>query len=195
MFTPVLLPNIREKYSGEERHHRARKAAKYVFKLAYFIIANIAGFFVLRDAKFTPPSLFGRGDASYTFELYPETPSVPYLKEYYLFTLGYHFESFMALLFNPPANDFGEMFFHHLLTVTLILSSYFENYLAVGALVLFVHDWQDLLISFIRIIVDLSCASSALVLPIFLGILVSWIWGRCLAFPYDVVYRGTFLSG
>ena len=86
------------------------------------------------------------------------------------------------------------MLFHHFLTVTLIVFSYFNNVLQIGSLVLFVHDWQDLFISLTRIIIDIKVPSVVLLL-LFIAIMLTWIWGRCIAFPLDIIYRGCVVSG
>ena len=59
---------------------------------------------------------------------------------------------------------------------------------------LFVHDWQDLWISLVRIIIDIK-VPTVINLLIFLAIQMTWIWGRCIALPFDIIYRGCFISG
>lgn len=107
LLNSFFMKRIRAKYQGPEREVRAHKAAKYVFKFGYFVLANLGGYLVLKDAYFTPGSMLGNGDPRLAMKDTLKPVKVPYLKIYYQITLGYHFESFMALIMNPPANDFG----------------------------------------------------------------------------------------
>ena len=84
------------KYTGKDRHDRAFKMSKYVFKGLYFLFINIFGYLVLKDLDFTPASLFGSGDSTKTFKKYPYVEYAPILKYYYLISLSYHIDSFVS---------------------------------------------------------------------------------------------------
>lgn len=97
----------------------------------------------MRDEKWFPPVLGGKGEIREAYLILNEAPGFA-LKYYYFVQLGYHFHSLLYMLvFSPIRNDFIEMLLHHLVTIILIGGSYLANYCAMGALVTFTHDIGD----------------------------------------------------
>jgi hypothetical protein len=82
----------KEKDDEELRIAKSKKACYSFYKGLYFIIVTIWGYLILKDEKFIPPELMGRGsvetmnvDFPTIFLQHPHT-----IRYYYLGTLGYH---------------------------------------------------------------------------------------------------------
>lgn len=99
------------------------------------------GYYALHDQWYTPWTLLGSGDSLYTFKYFPYSPIDFRVRYYYLFTLTYHIDSMVALAMSKPKKDYGEMLFHHVVTVKLVVVSYLSNFTEGGALELYVHDF------------------------------------------------------
>ena len=118
-------------------------AALFGVARSYFAVITAAGYYVMRDEKWFPPVLGGKGSLREAFLTLHDAPS-DILKYYYFVQLGYHFHSLLYMVFfSPIRNDFIEMLLHHLVTLILIGGSYLANYCAIGALVAFTHDIGD----------------------------------------------------
>lgn len=138
---PWMEKYISAKYQGVTRSDKALKSATYAFKLGYYISAIICGYWALHDQEFTPWTLLGNGDSIECFKNYPFSEVSDKVKFYYWFTLTYHLDSFFGHALSKPKKDYGEMFFHHTITLILIVFSYCCNFMGGGSLVLFVHDF------------------------------------------------------
>ena len=204
---PRVAPLIHPKFTGRDRQERTRKTAKYVFKMGYYAIELLAGYWALGDQDFLPPSLLGGGDPTVCYRDYPLTEVAPKIKAYYLFTFAYHLDSFLVLLLEGPRKDFGELFLHHFTTLVLISFSYLSNFARCGSMVLFVHDFSELPIAVCRIFVDMK-GKKWIVVGSFAALVLSWVYSRIVVFPKDVImgitrsgwryevhYNNTFLLG
>lgn len=98
---------VKPKYTGKEREEKGDKAAKYVFKMSYFVVIVIVAYAILKDADYMPRSLLGSGDPMNTFVGHPYMQTTPAIKYYYMISLAYHFDSFMTLVLSEPKKDFG----------------------------------------------------------------------------------------
>lgn len=102
----------------------------------------------------------GSGSCSRIFEGYPHWPAAHEgeLLAFYQFQLGtYVFLTLDLLVFDRERymkKNFGELFFHHFVTILLIAFSLFYNFVPIGIAVLFVHDCSDFLRGFSRTIGD-----------------------------------------
>jgi len=65
------------------------------------------------------------------------------MKFYYLASLAFWLQCLFSFFFESPRKDDGAFFFHHLLTIGLLLASYHFNYFRVGAAILLEQNATD----------------------------------------------------
>ncbi len=192
-FATILEPLVKSKYKGDDRRERTIKSSRYVFKLCFYVSVLTAGYITLHDQDFTPPSLLGNGDPILSYMNHPLSPQNSKLKWYYYYCLTYHLDSFITHLATTPKKDFGELFLHHAITLTLVIFSYVCNMLRAGSICLFAHDWAESFIALCRIFVDLRVG--AIIVKISFSLLIPvWAYTRCFILPRDVGYYGVYLS-
>ena len=76
----------------DKRHKLALKNVQNCFNLLYYCAMTVFGTIVLQKSNFLPRVLFGNGeqDISNMYQNYPVTPMPPFLREYFLASLGFH---------------------------------------------------------------------------------------------------------
>ncbi|RYG66924.1 hypothetical protein EON64_08605 [archaeon] len=80
------------------------------------------------------------------FAGYPHTLLPALTKFYYLAQLGWWFHQLYVIHSEKPRKDHWQMFSHHILSITLIISSYFMNYTRIGTVVHVFMDFCDILL-------------------------------------------------
>jgi len=109
---------------------------------------------------------------------------VPYLKELYLFQLGYHSYALLYQIVRKRQDKkFYEFLLHHCMAFFLIFFSYCINLLNSGILVLFTHDISDALLCLCRAYGDLSFKSKKMVNILYVIGFAGWVYTRIYAFP------------
>jgi len=186
IFVPIYMNKLESKYKGELREEKANKASKAVYKFVYFTLSTIMGYYVLKDEDYLPRSLFGTGDIHKIYKGFPFIDKAPYFNMYYMVQFGFHLESLVSHTFSKPRSDYMEMMLHHIVTLLLIFLSYMSNYSTPGVIILFLHDWSDILVSVVKAIVDLK-TPSWLIGGVFTTLMVSWAYTRLYVFPFEVI--------
>ena len=77
---------------------------------------------------------------------YPHTLLPALTKFYYLAQLGWWFHQLYVIHSEKPRKDHWQMFAHHILSITLIISSYCMNYTRIGTVVHVFMDFCDILL-------------------------------------------------
>ncbi|XP_064290646.1 ceramide synthase 6 isoform X1 [Passer domesticus] len=77
---------------------------------------------------------------------YPYQPLMPDLHYYYIVELSFYWSLMFSQFIDVKRKDFGIMFTHHIVTVTLITFSYVTNLTRVGTLILCLHDAADIVL-------------------------------------------------
>ncbi|XP_009460357.1 PREDICTED: ceramide synthase 6 [Nipponia nippon] len=77
---------------------------------------------------------------------YPYQPLMPDLHYYYIVELSFYWSLMFSQFIDIKRKDFGIMFTHHIVTVTLITFSYVTNLTRVGTLTLCLHDAADVVL-------------------------------------------------
>lgn len=62
---------------------------------------------------------------------------------YYFLEVSYYIYCSIALFFEPKGRDFVQMLVHHIVTLSLMLLSYYFCYLRIGIVVMVLHDVAD----------------------------------------------------
>ena len=63
------------------------------------------------------------------------------IKVIYLFQSSFYWSLLFSHFFDERRKDFWGMFIHHIATVSMLNIAYISNYIRIGMMVLFIHDW------------------------------------------------------
>jgi len=177
----------------EEKNERVQKAYKWFWSAIYYSCSTVTAYILFKDEYFFPKMLGGSADCSAIFQYTPAAPDIPYGKLFYMVQFGSHLHTLIAYAiekFNDP--KFWEMFLHHGVAVFLIFFSYMSNEIAVGILVLFVHDPSDIFLDGGRFYNDLKNRKDWIRNIFAVCFVTTWIYFRLYSFPVCVI--GTALT-
>lgn len=185
-FTGIADKIVRkDKYPEKEREDKVKKCALNIYKSLNYISLTIIGYSLLKDESYLPPSLGGHGDVENMWVDLPYQIQNPKLRIYYLVSFGYHLHSLIDQFKYIGKPNFGDMMLHHIITVFLIVFSFLNNYVRIGALVLLVHDVSDICGSLVKIFINSKYEK--LTLTFYFGLLASWIYFRLYVYPFQVI--------
>jgi len=143
--------------------------------------------------------LGGHGSCPDIFKYMPEAPDIPYGQIFYMVQFGCHLHTFFDhIIFKFREPKFWEMFLHHGVAVFfLIFFSYMSNEIAVGILVLFVHDPGDIFLDAVRFYNDLKIRNDIGVFILYVSFMGVWCYFRLYCFPIIVgeVMKTVFRQG
>lgn len=148
-----------------------------VHKLFIYTVTTLMLFYILKNSDFLHVYLQGNKPNPNYFNNYPCTKLPNYLDDFYVMKLAYHgYEMVYTLLFQRHRRDFPEYILHHTVTLFLISFSYSLNFLNIGAVIMLLHDYSDIILSIFKLTVD---TTSAIVQYIAYAIMLSnWIFTR-----------------
>jgi len=186
---PVFENRLSRKYSGEALELKVKKSTRNGFKVLYFGLITLFGFYVFSDTEYQSPIMFGNGDIHHLYSDWPYNKMPQYFKLYYMIGLSYHLEVTIVHLFSSAQNDFYEMLLHHYITIMLIIGSFMTANWHSGINVLIQMDNGDCLGGLIKATMDFMPVPFVLVN--YLGLLFSWIYFRIFAYTYEVIWKGS----
>ena len=129
-----------------------------------------------------------------TDEIWPECATSKFsfdVKAYYMIELGYYLQGIVSLLFwETRRKDFKVMMTHHIVTVTLIMTSHYSRMLRFGTMVFLLHDVSD-------IPLELAKASKyanmeTLTNTFFAIFFLVWVLSRLVYFPLHIIRPAVF---
>ena len=85
---------------------------------------------------------------------YPHIPLAGPVKFYYLLQTAFYMHQVLIINAEARRKDHWQMMTHHVITVALMVGSYFYNYTRVGCLIMVLMDWCD-------IFLPVSCSAPA----------------------------------
>jgi hypothetical protein len=141
---------------GPEREEKVKLMAERLIKIVLYISTSSSLFYILKQGSFLHTYLLG-SNPSPTFYLlkYPCEDLPKNLDEFYVMKIALTlFDLSKTLIFDTKRRDFPEFFFHHLLTLSLVLQSYSVNMMAAGAITLLLHDLGDIVVSVFKLCAD-----------------------------------------
>ena len=122
----------------------------------------------------------------------------PALRFFYVLQLAiWVWTGFSCKWVESRRKDYVEMMLHHIVTFTLILYSMLNGELAIGLVVLFVHDASDVVLDLMKMLNYLKMEGAHgwfAVEAMFVCNLFSWAYFRLYVFPVYVVYRGAYVG-
>ena len=171
------------KYSEVEWSARVERFAGQFWKLLFHGTMTIIPLVILRNQTWFPP---GFEDRQKAWEDYPLTKPTPWLREYYLFQLGYYLHAMQLTLIQSSRANFVSMVVHHIATISLVVSSYlWIHVLRFGTQIFWLHDATDVPVCLTRLVVDLPWM--ALTASSYFLLMVGWIGLRIVIYPFDCV--------
>lgn len=176
-----------------ERWFRARVAmnrinthTKFIecmWQFTYYTIAFIIGVYVLVDK----PWLY---DINNCWADYPYMRLDTDVWCYYMMSLGFYWSMTLTHFVETRRKDFYQMFFHHLVTIALIVFSFTCNFVRIGSLILIVHDIADIPLHMSKMLIYLEWKRLCDAVFSFFSIL--WIITRCGIYPFWIVSNTLF---
>lgn len=124
------------------------------------------------------------------WEGYPHIPLATPVKFYYLVQTAFYVHQTLILNAEARRKDHVQMMAHHVITIGLLLLSYFTNFTRVGSLILLLMDFCDIFLPLAKMIRYLSISQLATD-AVFGLFMVSWFVTRHLLFPI-VIWSTTF---
>ncbi|KAJ1928353.1 Sphingosine N-acyltransferase lag1 [Tieghemiomyces parasiticus] len=91
-------------------------------------------------------------DTSHFWIGYPHLYYSAIFKFYYLSQIGFWMQQIFVLHVEKRRRDYIEMFFHHILTNTLLIASYYTNFVRIGNAILCTMDFADIFLSVAKVL-------------------------------------------
>ncbi|KAI0368088.1 longevity assurance proteins LAG1/LAC1 [Pilatotrama ljubarskyi] len=111
---------------------------------------------------------------------YPHIPLAGPIKFYYLLETAFYFHQILIINAEARRKDHWQMLTHHIITVILMVGSYFYNYTRVGCLIMVLMDWCDIFLPLAKMLRYLGFTT--LCDATFVVFLLSWLVTRHVLF-------------
>ncbi|OQV20704.1 Ceramide synthase 2 [Hypsibius exemplaris] len=124
-------------------------------------------------------------DSSYVWTEYPFQIVTSDVWWYYMIELSFYWSLLFTQFFDVKRKDFWEMFFHHIITITLMCFSWIDNTVRIGTLVLVLHDVSDFWLEGAKLARYAKMSRlSSMFFAIFAAV---WIVTRLGVYPYRIL--------
>ena len=155
------------------------------WQLVYYSLYCIYGIYVLHNK----PWLWDMTECwrDYPFHDYDED-----VFWYYMLPLGFYLASTLTFLFQHQRKDSLQMFLHHLLSVTLLVTNWAVNLVKVSTLMLLVHECADIPLCLAKLFGYVGYKKQADVA--FVAFFILWIFTRLGLFPFWIMRQSIFVS-
>uniref|UniRef100_A0A6A7FUM3 Ceramide synthase 6-like n=1 Tax=Hirondellea gigas TaxID=1518452 RepID=A0A6A7FUM3_9CRUS len=178
-----------------ERWLRARRAmnqintySKFIecaWQFTYYSSAFVFGVYVLYDKSW----LY---DINSCWDDYPYSRLDSDVWWYYMISLGFYWSMTITHFIETKRKDFYQMFFHHLVTIALMVFSFTCNFVRMGSLILIIHDIADVPLQMSKMLIYLKWKRSCDAVFAFFSVL--WIITRCGVYPFWIVKNTLFYA-
>ncbi|KAF8812392.1 longevity assurance proteins LAG1/LAC1 [Phlegmacium glaucopus] len=123
---------------------------------------------------------------------YPHIPLAAPVKLYYLTQTAFYMHQILILNAEARRKDHVQMMTHHIITVILMVTSYFTNFTRVGCVIMVLMDWCDVLLALAKMIRYINISQFACDLT-FGFFMLSWVVTRHVLF-LSVIHSTVFTS-
>ncbi|ORX61270.1 LAG1-domain-containing protein, partial [Piromyces finnis] len=178
--------------SKDLRKKKVEKAAIARFRCLWYIIITIVGYYCLKDEEWLPKSLGGTARSLKDLNLFWE--DLPYQAQnkkviyYYMIQFGSALCTFVLQFKESRSrNSYGEFLLHDMATLMLLVISFLNNYIRMGAVVLFLHDISDIFSYGCKIFVDTD--QTVLTFINYVSLIITWVYTRLYIFPFQVILQ------
>ncbi|KAK9894424.1 longevity assurance proteins LAG1/LAC1 [Cystobasidium minutum MCA 4210] len=128
---------------------------------------------------------------------YPHFKLAANLKAYYLIQMGFWLQQILTLHLEKRRKDYGQMFLHHIITVSLLYLSYAYNFTYIGNVILVLMDVSDIVLGTAKMLKYLKFHEN--ICNIAFGLfMLSWIVTRHYLYPkvlLSILYDSEKLMG
>lgn len=162
------------------RERSTLRFAEQGWQLTYYLVYSPLGLYVhwgLPSAPFNLDRLWLN---------YPHIPLAGPLKFYYLTQLAFWFHQVLLLNAEAWRKDHFQMMSHHVITISLVIASYYYNFTRVGVLIMALMDWCDIFLAVMKMVRYLR-VPDAVASVVFMIFAVSWVVTRHILFSF-VIY-------
>jgi ceramide synthetase len=177
--------------SEELRKKKLEKASFARFRTLWYIFITVFGYCCLKDVEWLPKTLGGKArfeDLNLFWEGLPYQPQERKVIVYYMIQFGSALCTFiLQFKQNRTRNSYGELLLHDLATLVLLIISFLNNYIRMGAVVLFLHDISDIFSYGCKIYVDTKYIKTTLFF--YINLVLTWFWTRLYVFPFQVILQ------
>ena len=161
---------------------RIKRFGSVLFKFIYFVIISTTEYTLIKNESWLPVELGGSGNIINAFINWPLHEITFYHRLIYIINLSYHTHSLIYLfLIGLKRNDRNEMLIHHLVTIFIILLSWYAKFIYIGIVVMFLHNISDISTYAIKVLIDTDCNNLTIIL--FIAVLLTWGWTRLYVLP------------
>ncbi|OMJ28741.1 Sphingosine N-acyltransferase lag1 [Smittium culicis] len=121
---------------------------------------------------------------------------MPYLmKVYYLYQSAFWSSALFYMFIEKKRSDFSEMILHHIVTISLLVGSYYYNYSAIGIIIHITMDFVDIFLPFTKMLKYLNYQLACNVSFVFMAI--TWVVSRhivLLRIIYNIAFEANSLT-
>ncbi|KDQ64276.1 hypothetical protein JAAARDRAFT_117612 [Jaapia argillacea MUCL 33604] len=136
---PEKLPPLSVLSKEEKKIHRSvLRFAEQGYSVIYYAFSWLFGMYVhlnLPTEVLNPTHLWLK---------YPHTALAAPVKLFYLIQAAFYVHQVLILNAEARRKDHWQMMAHHVITIALVLTSYFYSFTRVGCLIMVVMDWCDI---------------------------------------------------
>lgn len=122
------------------------------------------------------------------WENYPHIPLPGPVKALYLIQAAFYIHQVLVLNAEAHRKDHWQMMTHHVITIGLILLSYYYNFNRIGCMIMVIMDWCDIVFTLAKMFRYLEMSTACDVAFVFF--LLSWFMTRHVLFIY--VLKSTY---
>ncbi len=176
------------------------KNVRAVISFIWYSFASLLGLYLFTGHKLLPTPFLGGCSCEQIVRDWPFYQTDSATRSFYMMMLGHHSYSLLELVVSAPSRpDTAEMALHHIVTVSLMLFSYYQNHIPSGITLLVAHNVGDIMINLAKFARDLKLIRSAFIeVSIFVLVFLSWFVPRVVLISYCVVpaaIRYLYLGG
>ncbi|WWC85313.1 uncharacterized protein L201_000175 [Kwoniella dendrophila CBS 6074] len=157
------------KKEKKKRNHTITRFSEQAWSWLYCTVYWTIGMFTLYSVPnpTSPEQLWGT---------YPFTPLPALTKFYYLSQLGWWFHQLYVINCEKRRKDHWQMFGHHILSITLIVTSYLANFTRIGVVIHVLMDFCDIFLPLAKMLRYLQFTQACDMT--FVIFLISWLFSR-----------------
>ena len=174
---------------------KKNKVCKEFLSTLWYIFAVVYGNLALYNHSYIPDWLLGGGTCDGLVTNYGNYSGDDTIKKFYKLQAAHHLYSLIDHLFiSKWEKDFSEMALHHLCAIAAIFFSYLTNQMALGATILLIHDYGDVLLNLGKVIRDQKLLPSygRTLDVLFVLLFVFWFFPRVVLIGTCVIPAGAY---
>ena len=195
----VLIPKFFTPEFIEQKKSKQHSMSIAAVKLIHYTALTIHSYFVYDQLPFFPKELFGHGNMIDLYAKDLETFSFfdrpKYFDLHYLINLAYTFVDLICvILYYEKKGDRLEMIFHHFVTISLLVYSYFNHLDGLGAMILFLHNMSDILVYLSRTLLYVSFHKFIYPLRYVITVMLLVVFVYCRLFVYGKIIYHFFIK-